>query len=186
MKEPMFKLLGTVCLLFPLMPTTFGQDAQFSYRDFGSFPKHAFNAVQGAVYITLHGATSSTDWAMAVNAGNGGRVTVTQATLGNGSLLSRTPPQIPPMKTVVDMRNWKDVRVSDGLIEVNNLGALGYQALAISLTVPAGTNIIVQNDDRELYSGRLERALMVKNGDTVPNFPDNKTPANVFVPLMLP
>ena len=73
---------------------------------------------------------------------------------------------------------------TDGLIEVNNLDALGYQALAISLTVPAGTNIIVQNDDKELYSGRVEKTLMVKNGDALPNLPNDKAIANVLVPLM--
>jgi hypothetical protein len=148
-----FMLLRSGCLLFLIVPTTFGQDGQFSYPgNFGSFPKHAFNTVQGAVHITLHGfaANSTTDWAMAANVGNKAQMTVTQATVGNAPFVTNLgiPPQIPPPKTIVDMKKWKDVRVSDGLIEINNLDALQYQALAISLTVPAGTNIIVQNDDQ--------------------------------------
>jgi hypothetical protein len=183
--------LRSVCLLFVTVAIAFGQDMQFSDRvNVGSFPKHAFNIAQGAVQITLHGfaANSSTDWAMAVNVGNKAQVSVMEATLGNAPFVTNrgAPPQIPPAKIVLDMRNWKDVRVSDGLIEINNLDDLQYQALAITLTVPAGTSIIVQNDERELYSGRLERALMVKNGYVLPTFPNEKAIANVLVPLMLP
>jgi hypothetical protein len=191
MRTSLFTLLRVACLLFPITRTVFGQDAQFSDRvNFGSFPKHAFNTVQGEVHITLHGfvANSATDWAMAVNAGNKANVTVAQATIGNAPFVNNrgAPPRIPPMKTVLDMRKWKDVRVSDSLIEINNLDVLHYQALAISLSVPAGTHIIVQNDDRELYSGRVEKGLMVKNGYELPNFPNDRTIANVLVPLMLP
>src|SRR5262249_4549702 len=134
-------LIRSACMLLLLLTTASGQDAQFSYDlNFGPFPKHAFHTSQGAIHITFHGLPlNGADWAMAVNPGKDSQISVTRALVENVPFVSKngtTPPFTSSMKTIVDMKEWKNVRVSDGVIEINALDALQDYALAINLTVP--------------------------------------------------
>jgi hypothetical protein len=180
--------LRSACVLLLLVTTAFSQDAQYAYGpvSFGPFPKHKL-AVRDGLRIVLHGMPSGADWVMGVKTGKSATAEITKALVGPALSIRKDPaaPDIQiPMKTVLDMQESKNVRITDGLIEINGLDALKDYTPVINLTVPAGTNVTVQNDSDELFDGRADGTLTVKNGMALPGIP--KTVPNVLVALTLP